>query len=84
VIEGLQACRRVSVARPEGAFYAFFHIDGVTDSIAFAKRLLAETKVGLAPGIAFGPMGEGHLRLCFARTPEAMAEAVDRLRPLLS
>jgi len=84
VIDGLRACRRVSVARPEGAFYAFLHIDGVTDSIAFAKRLLAETKVGLAPGIAFGPMGEGHLRLCFARTPEAMAEAVDRLRPLLS
>jgi aspartate aminotransferase len=84
VIDGLQGFARVSVARPQGAFYAFFRIDGVGDSLAFAKRVLAETKVGLAPGIAFGPMGEGHLRLCFARSPETMAVAVERLRPILS
>ena len=82
-IDALQACRRVEVARPEGAFYAFFRVDGVTDSLAFAKELLARTKVGLAPGNAFGPMGEGYLRLCFARDPQKIAEAVDRLRPLL-
>ncbi len=82
-IDGLQACRRVAVARPEGAFYAFFRIDGITDSLAFAKEALSRTKVGLAPGSAFGPMGEGHLRLCFARDPQQIAEAVDRLRPLL-
>ena len=82
-IDGLQACRRVEVARPEGAFYAFFRVDGITDSLAFAKELLGRTKVGLAPGNAFGPMGEGYLRLCFARDPQKIAEAVDRLRPLL-
>src|SRR6266849_2900893 len=82
-IDGLQACRRVAVARPEGAFYAFFRIDGITDSLAFAKEALSRTKVGLAPGSAFGPMGEGHLRLCFARDPQQIAEAVDRLRELL-
>ncbi len=82
-IDGLQACRRVEVARPEGAFYAFFRVDGITDSLAFAKELLGRTKVGLAPGNAFGPMGEGYLRLCFARDPQQIAEAVDRLRPLL-
>jgi aspartate/methionine/tyrosine aminotransferase len=82
-IDGLQNCRRVEVARPEGAFYAFFRVDGVTDSLAFAKEVLSRTKVGLAPGSAFGPMGEGHLRLCFARDPETVAAAIDRLRPLL-
>jgi aspartate/methionine/tyrosine aminotransferase len=82
-IDGLQACRRVDVAPPEGAFYAFFRVDGVTDSLAFAKELLARTKVGLAPGSAFGPRGEGHLRLCFARDPETVTEAIERLRPLL-
>ena len=82
-IEALQACRRVEVARPEGAFYAFFRIAGVSDSLSFAKEALARTKVGLAPGIAFGPIGEGYLRLCFAREPQAVAAAVDRLRPLL-
>lgn len=82
-IDALSACRRVEVARPEGAFYAFPRIDGVTDSLAFAKEVLARAKVGLAPGSAFGPMGEGHLRLCFAREPAQIAAAVDRLRPLL-
>ena len=82
-ITALQSCRRVAIARPEGAFYAFFRVDGVADSVAFAKELLAKTKVGVAPGSAFGPMGEGYLRLCFARAPGAIAAAVERLRPML-
>jgi aspartate aminotransferase len=82
-ITGLQSCRRVEVARPEGAFYAFFRTEGVTDSVAFAKEILTHTKVGLAPGSAFGPEGEGYLRLCFARAPEIVAAAIDRLRPML-
>jgi aspartate aminotransferase len=82
-IGALQSCRRIEVARPDGAFYAFFRVDGVDDSVAFAKELLAKTKVGLAPGSAFGAMGEGYLRLCFARAPEVIAAAVERLRPML-
>ena len=82
-IDALEACPRVEVARPEGAFYAFFRVEGIADSLAFAKEALARTKVGLAPGSAFGPIGEGYLRLCFARDPRQVAEAVDRLRPLL-
>jgi aspartate aminotransferase len=82
-IDALRSYRRVEIVRPEGAFYAFPRVDGVTDSLAFAKQLLQQTKVGLAPGSAFGPMGEGYLRLCFARDPAQIAEAVERLRPLL-
>jgi aspartate aminotransferase len=82
-IDALQSFRRVEVARPAGAFYAFPRVDGVGDSLAFAKQILAQTKVGLAPGSAFGPIGEGHLRLCFARDPRQIADAVERLRPLL-
>ncbi len=83
-IDGLSACRRVEVARPDGAFYAFFQVDGMRDSLAFAKEALHRTKVGLAPGSAFGPMGEGFLRLCFARDPQQVGEAIERLRPLLN
>jgi aspartate aminotransferase len=82
-IGALQSCRRVEVALPEGAFYAFLRVDGVDDSVAFAKQILRQTKIGLAPGSAFGPMGEGYLRLCFARAPGAVAAAVERLRPML-
>lgn len=83
VFQRLAALPRVRLARPRGAFYAFFGLDGMGDSLATAKRILAETKVGLAPGVAFGPGGEGHLRLCFATSEARLSEALDRLEPAL-
>jgi aspartate/methionine/tyrosine aminotransferase len=83
VTQRLGAMRRVTLARPQGAFYAFFRVDGVDDSLAFAKRLLSDTRVGLAPGIAFGPAGEGFLRLCFASSRARLSTAMDRLAPVL-
>jgi aspartate aminotransferase len=84
VFQRLAGMPRVKLARPEAAFYAFFSVDGMEDSLAFAKTLLTETKVGLAPGAAFGPGGEGHLRLCYAATLATLSEAMDRLEPALS
>ncbi|MFQ5776218.1 MAG: pyridoxal phosphate-dependent aminotransferase [Kiloniellaceae bacterium] len=83
VFQRLSAMPRVRVARPRGSFYAFFAVEGLRDSLAFAKRVLEETAVGLAPGSAFGPGGEGHLRLCFASSAERLSEALDRLAPVL-
>lgn len=79
----LTALPRVRYRPPEAAFYAFFAVDGVDNSLDFAKRLVRETGVGLAPGTAFGPAGEGWLRLCFARAPETLELAVERLAPAL-
>ena len=59
-------CPGVTVAPPPGAMYAFFRIDGLTDSLAFCKELVRDAKLGLAPGRAFGPEGEGFVRWCFA------------------
>ena len=84
VVQRLGAMPRVRLVRPEAAFYAFFTVDGMSDSLAFAKHLIAETKVGLAPGIAFGQEGEGWLRLCFATSLARLGEAMDRLEPALS
>ncbi len=70
---------RVRMASPPGAFYAFMAIDGMEDSLAFARALIEKHKVGLAPGSAFGPGGEGHIRLCFAIAHDKLSEAVDRL-----
>lgn len=75
---------RVTCNPPAAAFYAFFRVDGMANSLDFAKRLVGETKVGLAPGTAFGPAGEGWLRLCFAQAPERLEAAMDRLAPALS
>jgi aspartate aminotransferase len=83
IVQGLQRFPRLRVAAPEGAFYAFARVEGMADSLAFAKEVLARCKVGLAPGAAFGLGGEGHLRLCFASAPARLAQALARLEPML-
>ena len=79
VKDRLQKLDGVKFIQPDGAFYSFFSVDGVTDSLAMARSLLHHTKVGLAPGRAFGPEGEGHLRLCYAQEPEVLIRAFDQL-----
>ena len=64
---------------PDGAFYSFFAVDGLTDSVNEAKQIIATCRVGLAPGRAFGPSGQGHLRLCYAQPPETLTTALERL-----
>lgn len=80
-VDALQRMRRVHVSRPEGAFYAFFRVDGMDDSLAACKRIAQEARVGLAPGAAFGPEGEGWIRLCFAQSEDRLHEAMRRLKP---
>jgi aspartate/methionine/tyrosine aminotransferase len=74
---------RVRLLAPEGAFYAFPRIEGVTDSLAFARRVLAEAKVGIAAGYTFGPGNDDHVRLCFATGTERLAEALRRIVEVL-
>jgi aspartate/methionine/tyrosine aminotransferase len=83
VYQRLAAMPRVRLARPEGAFYAFFAVEGMTDSVAFAQQLINEAGVGLAPGRAFGPSGECRLRLCFAAESQTLSTALDRLATAL-
>ncbi|MER8523885.1 pyridoxal phosphate-dependent aminotransferase [Mesorhizobium sp. M0814] len=64
---------------PQGAFYLFFAVDGITDSRAAAFDMVDRANVGLAPGTAFGPGGEAFLRLCFHRRLDQLEEAAHRL-----
>ena len=75
----LGAIPGVSVPVPRGAMYCFFAVSGCTDSMALARRLLHEARVGLAPGLAFGSTGEGCLRLCFAVGRERLEQACARI-----
>ena len=77
--DGLAATGRVRFARPPGSFYLFCAFEGVSDSRAAALRIVDEANVGLAPGTAFGPGGESFMRICFARDPASIKEAVARL-----
>ncbi|GAA1861217.1 pyridoxal phosphate-dependent aminotransferase [Paeniglutamicibacter psychrophenolicus] len=67
-------------AAAPGAMYSFFKVTGATDSLAFCRDLISETGLGLAPGIAFGPEGEGYLRWCFASELPRIDDGVARLR----
>ncbi len=81
LLPGLQALPGIGAASPPGGLYAFFRVAGEDDSLALAKRLVVEQGLGLAPGVAFGPEGEGWLRWCFAsRDPERLDLGLARLR----
>jgi len=73
----------VTVPKPDGAFYVFPRIDGLTDSFGFCRRLLEETRVGLAPGVAFGAGGEGSIRICYAAELSILEPAMERLTKFL-
>ncbi|HEY3336504.1 MAG TPA: aminotransferase class I/II-fold pyridoxal phosphate-dependent enzyme [Candidatus Limnocylindrales bacterium] len=79
LVDGLRACG-LETFEPRGAFYAFPRITstGLT-SDEFTERLLREERVACVPGNAFGPSGEGHVRMCYATSYEQLEEAVRRI-----
>jgi aspartate aminotransferase len=82
-LDRLSRMPRVTVPRPQGAFYLFPRIEDLTDSFDFCRRLLLETKVGLAPGIAFGAGGETSVRICYAADRCVLEPAMERLERFL-
>jgi aspartate/methionine/tyrosine aminotransferase len=81
LLDGLQRLPGLEVAPPRGGMYAFFRVPGASDdSLSFAKRLVTDHGLGLAPGVAFGDEAEGWLRWCFAsRDPARLDAGLTRL-----
>jgi len=79
----LAGMERFSHVRPRGAFYVMAKADlpagAVADSRELAIRLIREARVITIPGGAFGPGGEGHVRLSFGGDEAEINEACDRL-----
>jgi aspartate/methionine/tyrosine aminotransferase len=79
---------RIRWIKPEGAFYGFLHMDGLKDSLDFARKLVKSARVGVAPGSAFGPPGDEHadafVRICFAQDPALLGEGLSRIEKALS
>jgi aspartate aminotransferase len=84
VIGALRQMPGVEAPEPEGGMYAFFRVEGVTDSVAFAKDLIDKAGIGLAPGSAFGEDGQGWLRWCFANRPETNSAGLEKLAGYLA
>jgi len=84
LVRELNAISGVEAPLPSGTMYAFFRAPATSDSMAFCKRLVREAGLGLAPGSAFGPAGEGFVRWCFASSEERLAAGIERLKRALA
>ncbi|MEX3978997.1 pyridoxal phosphate-dependent aminotransferase [Paraburkholderia sp. EG287A] len=69
----------VDVKVPRGAMYLFFRLAGAQNSLELCKALVRDAGLGLAPGSAFGPQGEGFVRWCYACDPARLDAGVERL-----
>ena len=80
VVDGFNAIG-LRTFEPRGAFYAFPEVTTATglSSEDFAQALLAEERVAVIPGSAFGPSGEGHVRACYATSYEKLEDALGRI-----
>ncbi|MGN6562660.1 MAG: pyridoxal phosphate-dependent aminotransferase, partial [Thermomicrobiales bacterium] len=85
VTDGLNAIPGVRCALPEGAFYAFPDITGTGLSSAdCAELLIDQAGVAVTPGSAFGPNGEGFLRLAYSTSDDLLQRAVERMGNVLA
>ncbi len=76
--------RGVAYERPRGTFYAMVDVArGGLPSQELARRLLAEERVAVVPGSAFGPGGEGMVRVALTAPEERLREAADRIARML-
>ena len=78
---------RVRWMAPQGAFYGYLQVEGMTDSLALAKELVVRANVGTAPGSAFSlgdPRDDAYLRVCFARDAQGLSEGLGRIETMLA
>jgi aspartate aminotransferase len=80
----LRELHGVDVPEADGAMYLFFRIAGESDSMQLARHLVERVGLGVAPGRAFGPEGEGFLRWCYAARWEKNERGVERLVKFLA
>jgi aspartate/methionine/tyrosine aminotransferase len=84
LVAGLNAIPNLHCQMPQGAFYTFPNVTAFgRSSDALADYLLDEAGVAVLPGTAFGPGGEGYLRLCFANSMANIREALGRIEAAL-
>ena len=84
LVRGLSTLPGIDVKAPQGAMYLFFSMPGAEDSLSLCKSLVREVGLGLAPGVAFGPEGEGFVRWCYACDTARLDAGLGRLGKFLA
>ena len=81
IVDGLNSIRGISCDKPKGSFYVFPNVKKIgKNSETVANELLEKANVVTIPGSAFGPHGEGYLRISYANSEENLREAVKRIK----
>ncbi|RDJ97861.1 pyridoxal phosphate-dependent aminotransferase [Paraburkholderia lacunae] len=84
LVRALSAVPGVDLKTPPGAMYLFFSMPGASRSLELCKALVREVGLGVAPGSAFGPQGEGFVRWCYACDTARLDAGVERLQRFLA
>lgn len=83
VVARLNQMKNIEALTPDAAFYVMLRSHVEPNCLVFAKRLIDEAGLGLAPGCGFGDAANGWLRLCFAVSREKLDEALKRFESIL-
>ena len=84
-VSAINAIDGLSCKTPGGAFYIFVNIKSLgRTSAEMADYLLDHAKIAAVPGSAFGPQGEGYIRLSYACSYERIVEAMERLKKAIA
>lgn len=84
-VSAINAIDGLSCKTPGGAFYIFVNIKALgRTSAEMADYLLDHAKIAAVPGSAFGPQGEGYIRLSYACSYERIVEAMERLKKAIA
>lgn len=75
----LRATGKVELDPPAGAFYLYFRVHGVNDSLQAAFSMVDRAKVGIAPGSAFARDDAGWFRVCFNRKLDDIEDGANRI-----
>jgi aspartate/methionine/tyrosine aminotransferase len=85
IVDRLNNIEGITCRTPQGAFYVFPNVKSYgMSSDKLANYLLEEAGVSLLPGTAFGNMGEGYLRLCYANSIPAIEKGLGQVQNALS
>jgi aminotransferase len=84
LVDALNAVDGFSCPLPRGAFYVFPDISAIDPSAdTFADWVLDEARVAIVPGTAFNTRGEGHVRISYAASQEALDGGLERIKAAL-
>ena len=83
LLEGLDRAGWKDIQKPRGAMFVWAQIPTEfreMGSMEFASRLMTDAAVAVAPGLGFGPEGEGYVRLALIENRQRLLQATRNIK----